>query len=162
MRLRTSSICGTVANSMPRYVVDEDLAAVVGLGEAVGRRIEFRRRLVGLHLQRIEIGMQVPAHAIGADHHDGVDGIARRLQHIDRRWGAGAPSASAFLPSALPVLTVDVGKAPVAIEGGDEVAIGLPAASRDAARIGPSAVLGDIGRGVFEAPEIARPGRSRC
>ena len=35
--------------------------------------------------ERIEIGMQVPAHAIGTDHHDGADRIARGLQHIGDR-----------------------------------------------------------------------------
>ena len=33
-------------------------------------------------LERIEIGMQMAAHAIGADQHDGADGIAGRLQHV--------------------------------------------------------------------------------
>ena len=65
-----------------QVAVDENLPAVVGLGEAIAGGIEFRRRLIGLHLERVEIGMQVAAHAIGPDHHDGADRIARRLQHI--------------------------------------------------------------------------------
>ena len=65
-----------------QIVVDEDLAAVIGIGEAVALGIELGRRLVGLHLERIEIGVQVPAHAVGTDHHDGADGVAGRLQHI--------------------------------------------------------------------------------
>src|SRR5690606_38373439 len=74
----------------PQIVVDEDLAVVIGLGEAVAARIEFRRRLVGPELDRVEIGVQVPAHAIGADHHDGVDGIARRpVQFLGADAGAG-------------------------------------------------------------------------
>ena len=32
--------------------------------------------LLRVHAQRIEIGVQMAAHAIGADHHDRADGIA--------------------------------------------------------------------------------------
>ena len=74
----------------PEIVIDEDLAGEIGFGEAIAARIEFRRRLVGLELERVEIGMQMPAHAIGTDHHDGADRIARRLQHIGCGRGGSA------------------------------------------------------------------------
>ncbi|MNL55002.1 hypothetical protein D3C87_1783800 [compost metagenome] len=64
-------------------VIDEDLAAVIGFGEA----ISSRRQLVIVidrcgNAQRIEIGMQMAAHAEGADHHDGAHAVARCLQHV--------------------------------------------------------------------------------
>ena len=67
----------------PQHLVDEDLAVVVGLGEAVG----FGRQLVVVlerlgKAERVEIGVQMAAHAEGADHHDGAHRIARRLQNV--------------------------------------------------------------------------------
>ena len=51
------------------HVVDEDLAVVVGLGEAVGRRMQLLVVLLRLEAERIEVGVQMAAHAVGADHH---------------------------------------------------------------------------------------------
>ena len=67
----------------PEHVVDEDAPVVIGLGEAVG----LRRQLVVVlerlgDAERIQIGVQVAAHAVGADHHDGANRIARRLQDL--------------------------------------------------------------------------------
>ena len=101
------------------HVVDEDLAIVVGRREAVilGRQlvIVFDRRG---DAERIELGVQVAAHAIGADHHDGANGIARRLQHV----GCVGRLTGGFglgLDLGLDDLFDD---APVAIERRDEIA----------------------------------------
>ena len=61
------------------HVVDEDLAAVVGLGEAVGGRVEFGFGRDVLQAERIEIGVEMPAHPVGADHHQRADRIPGRL-----------------------------------------------------------------------------------
>ncbi len=138
----------------PQIVVDEDLAAVVGLGEAVAARIEFRRRLVGLELERVEIGMQVSAHAVGADHHDGADGIAGGLQHVGDA-GLGHAHRLCLLGDGL--LGLDGDLAPIAVEGTDQVAAGglrpIPPS--------PARALGVVGRGVLrviQTGEEALPG----
>ncbi len=58
----------------PEHMVDEDRAVVICLGETVG----FRRQLVVIfqrlgNAQRVKVGMQMAAHAVGADHHDGAN-----------------------------------------------------------------------------------------
>ena len=100
--------------------------------------------------------MQVPAHAIGADHHDGADRIARRLQHVDRGRRRRAVGLG-LLGQRLPGLDGDL--APVAVERRDQLAIGglRPVAAR--CQLGPSAFFCDVGAGVFQPAEIARPGR---
>ena len=60
-------------------VIEEDLAIVVGIGEAVGARIELLVILLAFDAQRIEIGVEVAAHAVGADQHQGAHRIAGRL-----------------------------------------------------------------------------------
>jgi hypothetical protein len=73
--------------------------------------------------QRIEIGSQMAAHAVGADHHDGAYRIARGLLHLffgnlDAR-GLGI---------LLQLVADDLGgslfiDAPIAVERGDQFAI---------------------------------------
>ena len=65
--------------------VEEDLAVEIGLGEAVGARIELLFVRHACNAERIEIGVEMAAHAVGADQHQRVDGIARRLLHLGRR-----------------------------------------------------------------------------
>ena len=62
-------------------MVDEDRTVVVGFREAVGlwRQLVVIFQRLG-NAQRVEVGMQMTAHAIGADHHDGTDGITGRLE----------------------------------------------------------------------------------
>ncbi len=75
----------------PQHLVDEDAAVIVGLGEAVGLRRQFLVVLERLgEPQRVEVGVQVAAHAVGADHHDGAHRIARRAQHVGIRDDSGA------------------------------------------------------------------------
>ena len=77
------------------HVVEEDLAVPIGFREAVMGGMQFLVVRTRIDVERIELGMQVPAHAIGADQHDGVNGIARRLQHVGLVDGT-EPLASAF------------------------------------------------------------------
>ena len=64
------------------HLVEEDLAVEVGLGEAVGARIELLLVLLRLEPERIELGVEMAADAVGADQHQRVDRIARRLLHV--------------------------------------------------------------------------------
>ncbi len=65
-----------------QHLVDEDLAIEILLGEAVGRGMQLLVVLVGRDLQRIELGVQMAAHAIGANHHDRTHRIARRVLQL--------------------------------------------------------------------------------
>ena len=65
--------------------------------------------------------MQMAAHAEGADHHDGMNGIARRLMHVgvgQRGSGRGGLFLHLLADNLLD-------QAPVAVERGDQLAIGL-------------------------------------
>ena len=64
------------------HLVEEDAAVEVGFGEAVGARIELLLVLLRLEFERIELGVEVAAHAVGADQHQRVDRIARRLHDV--------------------------------------------------------------------------------
>ncbi len=65
-----------------QHLVEIDLAVHVGFGEAVGARIELLLVLLRLEFERIELGVEMAADAVGADQHQRVDRIARRLQHV--------------------------------------------------------------------------------
>ena len=66
----------------PEHMIDEDLAVVVGLLEAVGRGMELLVVPLRLEAERIEIGVEMAAHAVGADHHERAHGIARRAANV--------------------------------------------------------------------------------
>ena len=87
----------------PEHLVEEDRAVHVGFGEAVGARIEVLLVLARLEPERIEIGVEVAARAVGADQHQRVDRIARRLLHVGRaraRRRSPAPCALILSPTA--------------------------------------------------------------
>ena len=67
------------------HLVEENLAVHVGVGEAVGARIELLLVLARLEAERVEIGVEMAARPIGADQHQRVDRIARRLLHLGGR-----------------------------------------------------------------------------
>ena len=71
------------------HVIEEDLAVEIGFAEAVGARVELFAVARGFDAERIELGMEVAAHAVGADQHQGADRVARRLEHVGGR-NAGA------------------------------------------------------------------------
>jgi hypothetical protein len=55
------------------HVVEENLAIEIGFGEAVGPGVEFLVIPRRLETERIELGVEVAAHAIGSDQHQGAD-----------------------------------------------------------------------------------------
>ncbi len=71
-----------------QYMVEENLAIEIGIGEAVGARIEFLVILLALDTKRIEIGVEVTAHPVGANQHQRAHRIARGLLHVSRSEGA--------------------------------------------------------------------------
>ncbi|MHC2820274.1 hypothetical protein ACVMBY_003834 [Bradyrhizobium huanghuaihaiense] len=64
------------------HVIEEDLAVEIGFAEAVGAGIELFAVALGFDAERIELGMEVAAHAVGADQHQGADRVARGLKHV--------------------------------------------------------------------------------
>jgi hypothetical protein len=144
------------------HVVYEDLAVVVLLFEAVGLRGEFVVILDRIgKAERVELGVQVAAHAIGADHHDGADGIARRLMHLglaERHAGNGC----GFLCLRLHLLFDDLfDRAPVAVEGRDEFAIGgnRPVLLLPGGALGrPHHIFGPVGKRLEEGLPLGRNG----
>ncbi len=106
-----------------QHVVDEDLAAVIGFGEAIGRRRELVVVLDrGGETKRVKLGMQVTAHAIGADHHDGANRIARCLQHFGFGHGLAGRSGGGFGLGLNLLFDSLLDHAPVTIERIDEIA----------------------------------------
>ena len=73
-----ATISRIVPNSKPEHHVEEDRPVEIGLGEAVGRRIELFLVVRRLEAERIEIGVEMAAHAIGADQHERAHRIAGR------------------------------------------------------------------------------------
>src|SRR5205809_1934048 len=67
------------------HVVEEDLAVEIGFGEAIGARIELFAIALRLDAERIELGVEMTAHAVGADQHQGADRIAGRLVDVGGR-----------------------------------------------------------------------------
>ena len=68
-----------------QHLVEKDRPVEIIVAETIGGGIEFRLRGRFLELQWVEIGGEMAAHAIGADHHQCTDGIHRRLAHIAGR-----------------------------------------------------------------------------
>ncbi len=104
----------------PEDVVDEDLSPVVGLGETIGGRVEVVFRFRRLEAERVEIGVEMAAHAVGADHHDRADRVPRRL--LDARVADLGAARGRRLPDLLAEGALD--RPPIAVEGGDQFAIG--------------------------------------
>gem|GEM_PF-5080693 len=142
---------GVVAKT--QHLVDEDRPVIVGFGKAV----IFRRQLVIVFLlggdaERVEIGVQMAAHAIGADHHDGAHGIARgAFDRFARDWLASGGRL------VLQLLVDDLfDLAPIAVERRDEFAIGLlwPALGLPGCAL---RIFGDVGCVVLQAGEEVAP-----
>ncbi|QTK80393.1 hypothetical protein AT6N2_C2847 [Agrobacterium tumefaciens] len=106
------------------HVIDKDLAVVIAFLEAVGLRRELVVILDGNgNAERVELGMQVAAHAVGADHHDGANAVTGRLQHFgfaDGLAGVGALGLSLCLNLLFDGL---FDRGPIAVQCGNQVAI---------------------------------------
>ena len=90
-----ATIWRMVPNSRPEHLVEEDRPIEIGVGEAVGARIEFFFVLRRREPERIEIGVEMAARAIGADQHQRADRIAGGALDIGGREFDAAASAPA-------------------------------------------------------------------
>ena len=88
-------ISRSVAVSRPSTLSMKIGAVHVGVGEAVALRIEFGMRLGQLQAERVELRLQMAAHAVGADQHQRAqrgDNLGARVGARDcrasGRWGA--------------------------------------------------------------------------
>src|SRR5215471_2659638 len=63
----------------PKDTIKEYLAVEIRIAEAVSARLEFLCVFFRFEAERIEICMEMAAHAIGADKHEHPDGVARSL-----------------------------------------------------------------------------------
>ena len=83
-------------------MVDEDLAVPVGLAEAVGRGVQLLVVAHRLEAERVEVGMEMAAHAEGADQHDRAHAVARRLLELASETArpSGLGSALILSPTA--------------------------------------------------------------
>ena len=68
----------------PEHVIEEDLAVEIGLRETIGARIELFAIARRFNAERIELGVEMAAHAVGADQHQRADGVAGRLVQLGR------------------------------------------------------------------------------
>src|SRR4029079_13758478 len=104
----------------PKYLVQIDLPIHVAFGEAVGARIQFFLVLFRLESQRIELGVEMAADAIGANEHQRVNRIARRLQHV------ACGELDTFGPCRRRDSLADLlfGFSPLAIERRNQIAVG--------------------------------------
>ena len=101
------------------HAVDEDRPIEIVGAEAVARRIEFRRGAARTSMPSgSRLRGQVPARAIGADHHQRAHAIARGRLHVLRRGARQARgdlavrawrSSPAQLPSSSAVVSVVFG-----------------------------------------------------
>ena len=67
-------------------MINENLAIPVALLKAVARRMQLDVIGTRLKAERIEIGMQMTAHAVGADHHQRAHAVAGRALHLLVRY----------------------------------------------------------------------------
>ena len=70
------------AKLQPEHVVEKDATVEIAVGKAVAAGIELGMLPGGLKAERVEIGSQMAANAIGADQHQGADRVAGRLLHV--------------------------------------------------------------------------------
>jgi hypothetical protein len=134
------------------HMIEEDLAVEIALRETIGARIEFLAIARRLDPERVELGVEVAAHAVGPDQHQGAHRIARRL------WTSAAVSSAALGLR----LGRDLGAdrffdfRPVAVERRGQVVARrqrpvVPAPGR------PFGVFPDVGRLVLQALEEVLP-----
>src|SRR6476646_8079037 len=69
----------------PQYMVEEDFAVEIAVDKAIRARIKFLAIAPRLNAERIEPGVEMAAHAVGPDQHQGAHRIARRQVDLGRR-----------------------------------------------------------------------------
>src|ERR1700682_5363985 len=67
------------------HVVEEDFTVEIACGKTIGARIELFAIARRLDAERIELGVEMAPHAIGADQHQRADGIAGGLIDVGGR-----------------------------------------------------------------------------
>ena len=100
-----------------QHMIDEDLAIIILGREAIAGGMQFLVILAGLHAQRIELGLEVAAHAEGADHHEGAHAVAGGALDV-----GGGDLGALGLTLGLQLVADDLLHiAPIAIESGDRL-----------------------------------------
>jgi hypothetical protein len=140
------------AELQAQHMIEEDAAVEVGVGKAVGARIELLVVARRLEPERVEAGVQVAAGAVGADQHQRADGIARRLLHL----GGGDLGAGDLRLGLDLVADRLLDLAPVAVERRDQLA---PLGLRPVALLprGAAGAARHVGGAVLEAREERLP-----
>ena len=137
-------------------MVEEYLAIEVALDEAVGTRIELFAVARRFDAERIEVGVEVAAHPVGADQHQRAHGIAGRLMQVGRGdLGASGLAFGLRLGRKLGANHLfDFG--PVAVERGRQLVLRRqrPVVAAPGRALG---VLLDVGWTVFQALEELLP-----
>ena len=64
------------------HVIEENPPVEIGFGEAIGARVEFFAITRRLDTERIELGVEMSAHPVGANQHQCAHRIARGLMHV--------------------------------------------------------------------------------
>lgn len=137
-------------------MVEEDLAVEIGFAEAVGPRVELFAIALGFDAERIELGVEVTAHAVGPDQHQGPDRVAGGLEKV------GGGEAAALIATLGLRLGSDLGSdrlldfRPIAVERGGQIILRgqRPVGALPGRALG---VLADVTRLVVEALEEVLP-----
>ena len=114
----------------PEHLVEENRAVEIGVGKAIGTRIELFLVVRRFEAERIELGVEMAARAIGADQHQRADRIAGGAFDV----GRGQIDAAALR------LRLDLGAdrlarfRPIAVERGDQIVARAAAANPAAPR----------------------------
>ena len=102
-----------------KHVIDENLAVVVSVREAVVRGMQLLVILFRLKAQRIELRVKMAAHAIGADHHQRAHAVACRAFDLYAAGGRACAGGLCFNLGADRFFDL----APIAVECGNQFAI---------------------------------------
>ena len=134
------------------HVIEEDLAVEIAVDEAVGARIEFLAVARRFDAERIELGVEMAAHAVGPDQHQRAHRIARRLMDVAGRYLDALGLRLGGELGADGLLDLH----PVAVERGGQVVLWRkrPVVAAPGGAFG---VLADVGGGVFQALEELLP-----
>ena len=152
MRRKDGEDLAQRAEFEPEHLVEKDRAVHVGVGETVGARIEVLLVMVRLEAERVEIGVEMPARAVGADQHQGVDRIARGLLDLGGgKFDARGLGARLHLVADRPFDLV-----PIAVERGNEFAARRLRPVRPRPRR-PAGALEHIGAIILQALEECLP-----